>query len=398
MNPPGSTTGVSRREVLLGTAAGLGLSGLRPTRQTGRGRRVAIFLPGIMSSVLTSRTGAGPTEIWSRSIDRTMYGVLLRNPELLRFTGRPIPPGDTDVLDSAHYLFLTWRYSTGLLGLLEKHDDFQRAGGLLRFSYDWRQDFREILGQLATSLRDGLGLEYDRGRALEHPDLQVFVIGHSMGGVLAFLAVAGGLIHPNNVARLVLLAPPLGGAAAAFRSLFDVARFPVLREAYLARWGRNFQLAWTHLHDVIGTFPSTYQLMPPAGRQFVHDRDTGGWIDPFGQLPEAGAKAARDAHAAIAQGFANFPVPRGRVHLIYGTGIDTETEYHVTRKTTGGALFSLVPPGALTDPAGDGTVTAESATYGGQMAALGTTHYFELVEHSTMCDSPRVLDLMKTLL
>ena len=96
--------------------------------------------------------------------------------------------------------------------------------------------------------------------------------------------------------------------------------------------------------------------------------------------------------------FANFPVPRGRVHLIYGTGIETETEYHVTRKTTGGALFSLVPPGALTDPAGDGTVTAESATYGGQMAALGTTHYFELVEHSTMCDSPRVLELMKTLL
>jgi len=100
--------------------------------------------------------------------------------------------------------------------MLEKHADFAKPGALAACSYDWRQDWNAILSAFRRTLIARFKVHYDsRGRALRS-GRSFYLIGHSMGALLTFLAVARGLIHQDDIAQVILLAPPFRGSPFAY--------------------------------------------------------------------------------------------------------------------------------------------------------------------------------------
>jgi pimeloyl-ACP methyl ester carboxylesterase len=138
------------------------------------------------------------------------------------------------------------------------------------FAYDWRQDNRLSGRQLKAAV--------DGWRA-HHPGAQVWLMGHSNGGIIArwYIEKEGG---KDVVSRLVLLASPWDGAVQAMHILFqglDVlfrVRFNLFNVPQITR-------------DALRTFPSAYQLIPQMrdflrgpNNQVVDPFAGDGWLDP----------------------------------------------------------------------------------------------------------------------
>ena len=226
---------IGRRDLLqltvIGTAAIV--TGARSGRAQAT-KKVAVFLPGIMGSTLRIRKGGLTAQVWSDS-PCEISQVLIDNPPLL-----DLPPVATDtaiikqaslrghsIPDLSSLGLPQTKFYSSILDLLgNQHAEFKKPGGLLAFSYDWRQDCYAILAELQEALASRFSVSYHDGQALPGSGCSFYVIGHSMGGLLAFLAIARGLIHKDDLANLILLAPPLQGAALSFRQLCDGAPIP----------------------------------------------------------------------------------------------------------------------------------------------------------------------------
>lgn len=119
------------------------------------------------------------------------------------------------------------------------------------FTYDWRQNNR-ISGKQ-------LGEAVERWRAL-HPDRQVWLMGHSNGGIISrwYIEREGG---KEKVSRLILLASPWDGAVKGLYALmngFDM----------FLRWGFDPAHIGERTRAALRKFPGIYQLLPQA-RPFV---------------------------------------------------------------------------------------------------------------------------------
>src|SRR5579863_1997421 len=188
------------------------------------------LLPGIMGSQLgTHRAdGAPPDLLWLDPTD-IVHGRLS---ELRRGPGTHLA-----TLGGVDYSYLALRLR------------LQAAGfEVVLFDYDWRQSLEEVALALAARLRA------DRRRRLA-------LVGHSMGGLLARAALAqlAGERTDARIVHVIGLGTPHGGSIGAVQALR--ATYPVvLRLAAVDPRHDAAQLS----ERVFGTFPSIYQLLPPA--------------------------------------------------------------------------------------------------------------------------------------
>jgi pimeloyl-ACP methyl ester carboxylesterase len=225
-----------------------------------------------------------------------------------------------------------------------------RAAGceVVMHAYDWRRSILETGRELAAVLA-------------ADPAPEIHVIAHSMGGLLARVALAA---SPGlRLARLITVGTPHAGSFAPLQALRGT--YPVVRRlAALDRRHDAEQLA----ADIFGSFPSLYEMLPT--------RAAGCDIDLFepGNWP-AGRPAPRAALLRAARGFAAALAPLDeRCVTIVGVGQRT-----VTALERSGEEFSYAVTGD-----GDGTVPARSA------AAAGGRCLFFRGEHSELLRSRTV--------
>lgn len=138
------------------------------------------------------------------------------------------------------------------------------AAGLIAytFPYDWRQDQRISARQLGERLKEL--------RAL-HPGKQVWVMGHSGGGIISrwLIEKEGG---DKLVDRLFLLASPWDGSPLAVYMLFQGM------DTFFRLKFNAFGIP-ARTRAALRSFPAMYQLIPQA-RSFLK-RVTGEQVDPF---------------------------------------------------------------------------------------------------------------------
>jgi len=212
---------------------------------------------------------------------------------------------------------------------------------LFTFAYDWRQDNRVSARRLAEAV--------DQWRS-EFPGAEVWIMGHSNGGVVArwYIEKEGG--H-EVVKRLFLLASPWDGAPKALQVLQEGL------DVFLLRYFNRFGIAQM-LRETVLTFPSFYQLIP-AFLPFLRDKK-GETVDLFRNS---------DWLENANQNF--FLVDALAFNRTLGTQLSVETccFFGVKRPTTTRGIASLTPQGRLEriiweqTEDGDGTVPVHSALH-----------------------------------
>jgi pimeloyl-ACP methyl ester carboxylesterase len=185
--------------------------------------RVVFFVPGIMGSQLAlARARPAPDNLlWLDPSD--IQGGRLA---LLTFPG-------TELIVSGPVLY-TW---------LPLKLALNAAGFTVHcFCYDWRRDLTETTATFQKALA-----------ACQAPEL--YVIGHSMGGLVAKSALASA--EGQRIKQLITLGTPHGGSFAPVQAVRGV--YPLVR--------RLAQIDQTHSpealsRDVFSSFYSLYQMLP----------------------------------------------------------------------------------------------------------------------------------------
>ncbi|MCC7461107.1 MAG: hypothetical protein IT480_01455 [Gammaproteobacteria bacterium] len=225
-----------------------------------------------------------------------------------------------------------------------------RAAGcdVVLHAYDWRRSIVETGRELGA-------------RLAADPAGEIHLIAHSMGGLLARVALAA--TPQLRVAQLITVGTPHAGTFAPLQALRGT--YPVVRR--LAALDRHHD-AETLTVDIFSGFPSLYQMLPSAA--IGCDLDV---FDPGSWPP--GTPSPRVALLRAARGFERALAPLdARCIAIVGTGQRT-----VTGVSRAGGDFSY----HITDT-GDGTVPVRSAAPAGVRC-----HYFGR-EHSELLRSPTV--------
>lgn len=360
----------------------------------------AVVIPGIMGSCLAYTHSGTPEPIWTECfLDN--YRRLARQPASLQYNG--LAASAPRLLEFAYLKDVLWWKQvgrrdlwTGLLEYLRNHRDFTHAQGVIEFPYDWRESLTRTARNLGSMLNARLG-----GSVQAPAPVRLSIITHSMGGLVARIALMDGHIHPANVQRLVHIAPPLMGSASALRSLFSSGALPFL-DTFVAfcHTRKNGSLALENLRRVMATFPSIYQLLPPLTDKFLY---VGAGVSSYMNPLEAGqsvipALLQAEAHAVHTKLFrATMQLPHWGipVHTIYSKNgsVTTDEQYRVFVEPDRYEILSPIP---YREALGDGTVTARSCSYDGADSA----DLREVVgeNHPYMCQSENVLQVLKTLM
>src|SRR5262249_34826573 len=138
-----------------------------------------------------------------------------RNPAILQYDGRQATAvGILRELDFGRWSFIRKALFGRLLRWLRSHPAFRHQRGVQEFAYDWR----ESISNAARWLGSKLSLEFgDVNRPSDK--VRFSLITHSMGGLVARVAVTDGYVHPQNVRTIIHIGTPLRGSASAFRCL-----------------------------------------------------------------------------------------------------------------------------------------------------------------------------------
>lgn len=262
---------------------------------------------------------------------------------------------------------------------------FQSLGHeVLQLGYDWR------LGVLAAA--DGA---WQRIREWAGDD-PVYLLGHSLGGMVgrAVIRLAEAEGHGDQVVRLLTLGTPQQGSLAIVRlwarltetyKLLKLVFYPAL--ALSEAISPQGELL-AHLDEVIGSFVSTYSLLPFDGAPtFGGGFDRAAEMDRNTYVTFNGWLLAQRFAAAITEQaiLADSVYPAKQLSLI---GVGVQTAYQVKD------VARLAEPGGYHyDFGGDGTVDGASARLPGvpQVFCSGT-------EHSALPYEPSVLTRLPNLL
>jgi len=194
-------------------------------RRSVRGGPRVLILPGIMGSTLGRRDDV----LWFDPID-IMRGELPK----LALNGGPGPYTALSVIPLA-YTGLKLRLK--LAGFdVDCHE------------YDWRQGL-DVLG-------DGLAEALGRETAA-----QVWLVAHSMGGLVARAAIARDSAATAKIERLIMLGTPNHGSFAPAQAIRAV--YPVVKQ--VAALDPFHDAAYLASH-VFTTFPGLYQMLPTAAK------------------------------------------------------------------------------------------------------------------------------------
>jgi pimeloyl-ACP methyl ester carboxylesterase len=356
--------------------------------------RIAVLVPGFMGSALHERG----QELWSANF-LVNYARLLDDPEFLEWSPGQEPASATLIEDFCVSKRLPWlrkKIWNRLLGFLEADAEFGAPGRILKAGYDWRQSVLDTASDLSDAIDTHIASS--PGGDVESPELTF--IAHSMGGLVVRCAIAGGLIAPERVDRLIQIGSPLEGSAEAFDGAYRSGRLPFLRElTTLVRW-RNAHQFFESLLRSIQTFPSSYQLMPPAGDNFLYFPPTRR-ENPFdnrfpSSIPSSLRATAVAAHTAL-QGAEGVIAANGIAsHTVYSDWNQASVDlvYHVMT-TAGSAPGYRILDVEDETREGDGTVAAASAS-----GSSATSRQWPLknVDHAYMCHEKKVVEYLRTIL
>jgi pimeloyl-ACP methyl ester carboxylesterase len=378
---------------------------------------IVVFIPGIMGSSLRRKD----KELWSAD----MLGSLSQldsNPQLLKLDSanndEPYEILERLMLNSK--LLSTPVYN--LCGALrQKLREREKAGDFsyVEFPYDWRRDNKKTADKLRDLLSNH-GFDLTDGRQAESETHRLTIIAHSMGNLVVAIALKCGFIHPKNVHYLISIGAPFLGAPNAFKGLYTTGYLPPLdwMEIWIGK-GRNPVARRNALLQTMQSFSSIYQLLPPVANQFVR-LSTAGPINPLTQnfIPQDKKDAANGTHSYLYD-FENFLITNSvNYRLIYGTGekaslrqrllywlsltayrirhLNTDSSYNAKiGQTSWGATFIKIKVRDKTP--GDGTVPEFSASLMKEETAPNRRAIPD-IDHMTMCNDSRVVDLVAEVL
>ncbi len=273
----------------------------RAAQIEGPERNPVLVIPGLLGTTL--RDTGNDTLIWG-GFDGV--SVNPRNPAALRALALPLNPGEdgrvnaddgvepTWVLERARVRLLGLPFNLNVyagilqtLGVGGYRDESLGTAGVIdygpghftcfQYPYDWRRDIVESARRLHAFIeekRDYVRREYLTRYGIEDADVKFDIVAHSMGGLVAryFLMYgdqdlpADGSLPVLNwggakfVDRVILVGTPNGGSALAFRNLVN-----------------GMSLGWLQPHYspvLLGTYPSTYQLLPRNSARAIVWRDS----------------------------------------------------------------------------------------------------------------------------
>ncbi len=331
-------SGERRRELvaLLGASGYRELSDLaRRARDTRRGGPPVYVLPGLMGSRIGTRGRLLDDVIWLDLVELAA-GHLTR---LALPRGARLAP-----------------LGVMLLNALKLKLSLQVAGFDARLHpFDWRRSVEDLARELNARIAAEGGRE-------------VMLVGHSMGGVVARVALAG---DPGHVARVVQLGSPNLGSFAPVLALRAV--YPTVRKlAALDLYHDAEDLA----RIVFRTLPSLHELLPDPG--------LGGGYDLFDPAawPDDALRPEHQLLADAAAARARWPAADPRcLHIV---GVRQET---VTRAALHGAEFRYT-----LEHDGDGTVPRSLAML------PGAAHWFIGEKHGGLPNNGTVIGAVVDLL
>ena len=303
--------------------------------------KLIYFVPGIMGSKLVNKKTRAP--VWSLDM-HMLTRALYRDPRSLRADLEA-----TEVIRVADLRVLGLRLRR--LPIYGKLLDFLSAipkSTFIPFPYDWRQSVATTADLLAQDI-------LKKGPVAT----EIFIVAHSMGGLVAKLAVDR--LHETPMSRkaptVIALGSPFKGSAKAFRTLKygepDV-------HWVLKRWFNLLtvqkvgmaNLSPALLREVLTTFQSIYELVPSdeildyAG-QLLHAFDE---RIPWPQASAPYIRHARGVHKSIARNHTT------QMHTIYSFRTPTHVHYGLTDN------FEIAD--VRREGGGDGTVWQGSAQGG----------------------------------
>jgi hypothetical protein len=360
--------------------------------------RVAVVVPGIMGSVLYYANASGQRhEIWSENFLQN-YDRLLSNPAVLRWNGRPAESSLLENIYVSHFLpFPKVRIWKKLLQHLEGHGEFRNDDQMLKYSYDWRQSLLETAQHLGQRL-DQHANRLIGQQSVPHTDVRFVFLTHSMGGLVVRLALALNVLDPAAIDRIVHIGSPLEGAPVAFHSAYKSGSLPLLKElSDLFHW-KNKEDFFSNLLDNVRSFPSIYQVMPPANQNYLFYT----WShrsNPLteGCMPADKRQLANEAHQRLREAKEMIIKHNIETFSIYTESHhqrDTDLEYRVQQLGAPNPGYEVTAVHARTDR-GDGTVP--------ELSAKGSDYSCKPnpvvnVSHAYMCNNKKVVQLLPGIL
>jgi len=353
-------------------------------------KRVAVVIPGIMGSCLERDSR---TELWTEDI-RANYRRLVTNPAVLQYHGTAAKA--PRVMEAIRFPLGIWKVHLlgRLLQFLRNHPSFSHKLGVLTFAYDWRESVATSAQNLGRFLRQKLSALLSKQRC------GLTFVTHSMGGLVARVALMEEHVNRSFVEKVIHIAPPFLGSAAAFRSIFHKCNLPLIEDFIWLCYGlKNGSLALENFRGVLSSFPSMYELMPPVSEEFLYI-GAAGMTNPLAAphvvIDAAMRKQARHVHQRIRSSLGQLPKWGIEAHTIYATGGPDQTDetYKVFEDAAHYEVLEPVPY-AATDR-GDGTVTARSCTFDGRDTANSREVVGE--KHAYMCNSKKVIEILATLI
>ncbi len=287
-----------------------------------QGRRIVIFVPGLMGS-----------ELW-RGSECIFPNVkaLFTNPEILKY---PLPLEPRKILDQVVIVpnLIKLDQYNRLGDYLVESLGYQRGVDFFEFPYDWRQDVRTSarhLGALVESL----------------PRTQpLVIIAHSLGTMVSryYIERLGG---KGRVERVILMGGPHRGVIQALTSLLSAPEL------------LPFGIMGERLRQVSMTFPASYQILPTyplqvnAGGTKVNFLEDESWLpEQYRPLLRAGREFRRELGLR-----SSIPAVS-----IFGYGLKTIASLSIQKNAAG----TITKVDYRTEPNGDSTILEYSTVLEG---------------------------------
>ncbi|HYH41280.1 MAG TPA: hypothetical protein VD867_04810 [Burkholderiales bacterium] len=316
--------------------------------------QVVIVLPGIMGSELWD----GKERVWPGTFDE-----LNENHDM-----RQLMKPDLVVGDILRRVLTFKRLYVDLMEALEACGFHEKGKPptLYTCAYDWRKDGALAAGVLAVLI--------ERTAAEHGGDVEIILIGHSMGGLVSRYYLECGRFDGrpgfDRVRRLITLATPHYGTPVALLGATGNHRATFLSAPQVQQLSNDSQ------------FPALYQVMPPRSQPFVWDDDPGARFKPVdiydAPIAQALGLSQQNLQAAVSfrtgLDLARRP-PRVAYFFFCGTRQDTVCEVRV-RQSSGSVSVSLYD---VDEDAGDGVIPTWNASHPDvQTAAVGAKAHYEV--------------------